>query len=166
MALADDLKNLLKTQGPLTAPEALGSPLAAMAGQWEVGGPHLDALKAQGFSFESQKVISRLVLGGRYLETEFSAKTAEGPYAGIAILGYDTVTGQYIETWNDSLGYHIALASKNFEVSRGALTISHEYEGKKYRSEYRSVTTAEWQYRLYQDGVAAPVKEAHFTRQM
>lgn len=161
----DEAKLLFESQGVLSAAEALGGPLAAMAGDWSVQGDGVEALAAAGVEVRDENVQSKLVLGGRYLETHYSASIADSQYSLVSILGFDTSTGTYVETVSDSLGNHFGFATSDFEVSNRGVALTHEFEGKNYVSEYRVLNTNQVAYRLVEVGKSQPLKAAVFERQ-
>jgi hypothetical protein len=45
----------------------------------------------------------KMLLGGRYLQQEFSGEMMGSPYNGIGFTGYDNHTRKYVSTWMDSM---------------------------------------------------------------
>lgn len=77
--------------------------LAEMAGTWNVKSrwwidPAAPPMESTGTSEQ------RMVLGGRFLEQNFSGEMMGGPFSGIGFVGYDNHTKKYISTWMDTMG--------------------------------------------------------------
>lgn len=126
--------------------QELGTPgephklLARMAGSWdakvkswmEPGNPPTES-KAH--------CESRMVLGGRFLQEEFTGDMMGMPFTGMGSAGYDNHTEKYVSTWMDSMGTAILF----FEGTAGAdgKTItqeSHYDDPFKGPMKWRSVT--------------------------
>jgi hypothetical protein len=92
----------------LATPGAPHKLLARMAGSWRMKGscrmePGGDLIDHTGGSEQ------RMVLGGRFLQQDFTGEMMGTPFTGIGFTGYDNHTGKYVSTWLDSFGtgiYH------------------------------------------------------------
>jgi hypothetical protein len=45
-----------------------------------------------------------MLLGGRFLQQEFTGEMMGSPFTGIGFTGYDNHTKRYVSTWMDSMG--------------------------------------------------------------
>lgn len=77
--------------------------LAEMAGSWSVKSrwwidPATPPMESTGTSEQ------KMVLGGRFLEQDFSGQMMEGPFSGIGFVGYDNHTKKFVSTWMDTMG--------------------------------------------------------------
>ncbi|MCG8423090.1 MAG: DUF1579 domain-containing protein [Proteobacteria bacterium] len=45
-----------------------------------------------------------MILGGRFLQSSYEGQTPWGPFAGMAIDGYDRIRNKYTGVWMDSMG--------------------------------------------------------------
>ena len=52
----------------------------------------------------SGTVEMKSVLGGRFLQQEFTGNMMGQPYSGIGTTGYDNLRKKYVSTWIDSMG--------------------------------------------------------------
>ncbi len=76
---------------------------ASLAGAWtttakewmEPGKPPMES---------SGTVEMKSVLGGRFLQQEFTGNMMGQPYSGIGTTGYDNLRKKYVSTWMDSMG--------------------------------------------------------------
>jgi hypothetical protein len=76
---------------------------ASLAGAWtttakewmEPGKPPMES---------SGTVEMKSVLGGRFLQQEFTGNMMGQPYSGIGTTGYDNLRKKYVSTWIDSMG--------------------------------------------------------------
>ena len=57
------------------------------------------------------EMVSRLILGGRYLYSEYNATFMGKPFKGIGITGFDRFKKQYVSIWMDDMStaiYHLS----------------------------------------------------------
>ena len=75
--------------------------LAEMAGTWDATVTMWPAAGAPPIT-SNGTAVDKLVLGGRYLQEEFSGTMMGGPFSGLGYTGYDNVAKQYVGTWMDT----------------------------------------------------------------
>jgi len=46
----------------------------------------------------------KMILGGRFLQEDFTGDMMGGTFTGMGITGYDNHSGKYVSTWIDSMG--------------------------------------------------------------
>jgi hypothetical protein len=69
---------------------------------------------------------SKLVLGGRYLQTEMHGKFMGQDYEGMGYDGYDNALGEYVSTWMDNMGTGIMFIKGKMDPATKVVS----YEGK------------------------------------
>lgn len=70
---------------------------------------------------------SRMILGGRYLESKFSATMMGMPYEGRGLMGYDNGKQKYVGTWFDSMGTGVMYYEGEYDAQKKALVCRGEY---------------------------------------
>lgn len=97
-----DMQAAMDTYEKLAIPGAPHRMLAAMSGRWnasirswmEPGGP---VTESSGTSEQ------KMILGGRFLQQDFTSEVMGSPFDGMGITGYDNHTRKYVSTWMDSM---------------------------------------------------------------
>jgi hypothetical protein len=102
-------ENKMDAQAMMDVYTKLGTPgtphkvLASMAGSW--------ITKTKGWMepdkppMESKGTCEqKMLLGGRFLQQEYSGDMMGSPFTGIGVTGYDNHTKKYVSTWMDSMG--------------------------------------------------------------
>jgi len=97
-----DMQAAMDTYEKLAIPSAPHRMLAAMSGRWnasirswmEPGGP---VTESSGTSEQ------KMILGGRFLQQDFTSEVMGSPFDGMGITGYDNHTRKYVSTWMDSM---------------------------------------------------------------
>lgn len=84
------------------APGAEHERLKPMAGEWTAElklflEPGADPMVSKG------TMKSQLVLGGRFLRSDYAGETFGKPFAGQGLMGYDKAKKRYVNTWVDSM---------------------------------------------------------------
>jgi hypothetical protein len=64
----------------------------------------------------------RMILGGRYLQTEQRGEFSGMPFEGIGLLAYDNVTQKYYSTWIDSMSTGLAFSTGSYDPMKRAYT--------------------------------------------
>lgn len=77
--------------------------LARRVGTWQAEGtfwmePGSDPVRSLG------TMTNRMVLGGRFLQSEYEATFMEKPFSGFGLEGYDVAQQKHIGMWVDSMG--------------------------------------------------------------
>lgn len=152
------------------APHAL---LAGLEGSWishsrgwmEPGQPPMEG---------SGTCEQKMILGGRYLQQEYTGEMMGETFHGINLVGYDNHTGKFVSVWLDSMSTGIY----SFEGSAGkdgkSITQDCHYDDPvKGPTTWRSVTrfvdsrTLEYEMYLIPDGgVPEKVSETTLTRKV
>jgi hypothetical protein len=135
-----DMQEMMETYRRLGTPGAEHKMMEKMAGRWEAKvrswmEPDNPPMESTGIS------ESKLVLGGRFLQQEFTGDMMGTLFTGIGFMGYDNHTKKWISTWMDSMGTAIMF----FEGTDGAdgktITQESSYDDPfKGPMKWRSVT--------------------------
>ena len=86
----------------LGTPGAPHKVLASMVGSWITKikswtEPDKPPMESTGTSEQ------KMVLGGRFLQQDFTGEMMGSPFTGIGVTGYDNHTKKYVSTWIDSM---------------------------------------------------------------
>jgi hypothetical protein len=124
----------------LATPGAPHKLLASMTGIWttrtkswcEPGKPPMES---------TGTCEQKMLLGGRYLQQEFSGEMMGSPFAGIGVTGYDNHTKKYVSTWMDSMSTGIFLFEGTASADGKTITqASKNDDPVQGPMEWRSVT--------------------------
>jgi hypothetical protein len=114
--------------------------LARMAGSWitkarfwtEPGKPPAESLGT---------CEQKMILGGRFLQQDFTGDMMGSRFTGVGFTGYDNHTGKYISTWMDSMGTGILFFEGIADADGKTITReSHHVDPVKGPMAWRSVT--------------------------
>lgn len=136
-----DMQAVMDVYTKLGTPGAPHKMLASIAGSWNTKikswmEPDKPAMESTGTCEQ------KMLLGGRFLQQEFTGEMMGSTFTGIGVTGYDNHTKKYVSTWIDSMGTAILF----FEGTAGA-------DGKTITQESR-----------YDDPVKGPMKWRSVTR--
>ena len=83
-----------------------------------------------------------MILGGRFLQQEFSGEMMGSPFEGFGIMGYDNHTKKYVSTWVDTMGTAILYFEGTAGPDGKSITQTARYDDPvQGPMEWRSVTT-------------------------
>lgn len=85
------------------APGAHHKHLEALTGRWMIDGQLTPAPGADPVNFRGG-VMAEMILGGRFLKTEYKADLMGQAMLGFGLEGYDNVTGKHQGVWADTMG--------------------------------------------------------------
>jgi Protein of unknown function (DUF1579) len=110
-----DMQAMMEIYMKLGTPGPQHKVLAGMTGSWSTKTsscmePGKPAMESTGTSEQ------KMILGGRFLQQEFTGEMMGSPFHGIGITGYDNHKKKYVSTWMDSMGTGILY----FEGTAGA----------------------------------------------
>jgi hypothetical protein len=75
-----------------------------MEGNWDaevkywMGGPGAPPTVSKG------KATMKMILGGRFLQQDYSGNMMNMPFTGLGITGYDNMNKKYVSFWIDNMG--------------------------------------------------------------
>ncbi|RJQ54879.1 MAG: DUF1579 domain-containing protein [Nitrospiraceae bacterium] len=110
-----DVQEMMEVYRKLAIPGAPHKSLAGLAGTWTTitrAWMEPDKPPMEGTGTCEQKML----LGGRYLQQEYTGEMMGDTFTGINIIGYDNYTGKYVSVWIDSMSTGIYC----FEGTAGA----------------------------------------------
>jgi hypothetical protein len=131
------MMEVYKKLGTPGAPHKL---LASLAGSWtgKVKSwcePSESPMESTGNSEQ------KMILGGRFLQHEFSGEMMGNPFTGIGFAGYDNHTKKYVSTWMDSMGTAILVFEGSASADGKTITQEARYDDPiKGPMKWRSVT--------------------------
>jgi hypothetical protein len=115
--------------------------LEALAGDWKADvkmwmGPG-EPEKSQGSS------KNEMIMGGRFLKSEFSGNMMGRPFKGCSLNGYDNAKGKFIGLWIDDMSTGYMASEGSCDASGKVLTLTSEFECpiRKQHVKMRMVTT-------------------------
>jgi len=76
--------------------------LAGRAGSWSTKSRHWMEPDEPPMEFAGS-CERKMILGGRFLQEEFSGEMMGSPFTGISVIGYDNQSKKYVSTWMDSM---------------------------------------------------------------
>lgn len=94
--------------------------LSEMAGNWNYSMKWWNAPNAKP---EESKGTSKakMILGGRFLQQEVSAKVMGQPFTGMGITGYDSFRNEYQSMWIDTMSTHMMTSAGSFDANAKTL---------------------------------------------
>jgi hypothetical protein len=146
MAKEKQQQEIMDTQVMMEVYRKLGTPgpqhrlLAGMAGSWttktsacmEPGKPPVESAGTS-----EQKTI----LGGRFLQQEFTGEMMGGTFNGIGVTGYDNHTKKYVSTWMDTMSTAILFFQGTASADGKTITQEARYDDPiKGPVTWRSIT--------------------------
>jgi hypothetical protein len=146
MAKEEKQKGKMDTEATTDVYKELGTPgaphkvLARMAGSWNTktkGWMEPDKPPMESAGTCEQKML----LGGRFLQQEYTGEMMGSPFTGIGITGYDNHTKKYVSTWMDSMGTSIFFFEGTASADGKTITQEARYDDPlKGPMKWRSVT--------------------------
>lgn len=92
------------------------------------------------------KSVNTMIMGGRFLETEFTGDMMGFPFTGKGLMGYDNNRGLFVNMWIDSMTTGFGIAKGNLDESGTAITFIGEMDepttgelGKAYKQVFRLI---------------------------
>jgi hypothetical protein len=157
--------------------QKLGTPgephrmLATMAGKWDArvkSWPAPDRPPMESSGVCEQK----MVLGGRFLQQDFTGDMMGTTFTGIGFTGYDNHSGKYLSTWMDSMGTGILFFKGTSSADGKTITQENRHNDPvrgpmTWRSVTRIVDNNTWvfeMYSIYEKGAVEKGMEITYTR--
>jgi hypothetical protein len=97
--------------------------LEALVGAWDtevktwMNGPDSEAMVSKGTS------ETKFVLGGRYVQEEFTSVMMNQPFSGVGFTGYDNFNKKYVGFWIDNMSTGMATMNGSVDKSGSAFTM-------------------------------------------
>ncbi len=135
-----DMQAMMEVYQKLGTPGAPHKLLAGIAGSWNTKikswmEPDKPPMESKGTCEQ------KMVLGGRFLQQDFTGEMMGSTFTGIGVTGYDNHTKKYVSTWMDSMGTAILFFEGTASADGKAITQECRYDDPiKGPMKWRSVT--------------------------
>jgi len=88
-------------------------------------------------------VTKKMILGGRFLQEDYSGMTPDGPFTGMGLTGYDNMQGKYIGMWVDTMMTSMMTSTGTCDASGKTFTFTGDYDDPLdgLRKKMRTVVT-------------------------
>lgn len=122
-----DMQAMTEVCQRLATPGAPHKLLAHMAGSWNTrtkcwSEPDKPPMESTGTCQQ------RMLLGGRFLQQEFTGEMMGSPFTGIGLAGYDNHTRKHVSTWMDSMGTGIHFFEGTASADGKIITQTSRYD--------------------------------------
>lgn len=155
----------------LAGPSEKHKVLAQLVGSWDA---HSKAFMRPGQPpLESHGTAeTRLILGGRFLQEDYSNTFANTPFQGHGLTGYDLLKQKYVNVWVDNLGSWLTLSEGSLDPSGKVLTLTGEMpdpqtgKGRPTKTVTRIESADRHVFEIYDhvDGKDVKIMEVTYTR--
>jgi Protein of unknown function (DUF1579) len=135
-----DTQEMMEVYKKLGTPGSPHKMLGRMAGSWIAKikswmEPNKPPMESTGTSEQ------KMLLGGRFLQQEFTGDMMGSPFSGIGVAGYDNHTKKYVTTWIDSMGTAILFFEGSASADGKTITQESHYDDPvKGPMKWRSIT--------------------------
>jgi hypothetical protein len=121
-----DMQAVMEAYAKLATPGEPHKQLTSLAGSWttqtkewmEPGKPPTES---------TGSVEMKMVLGGRFLQQEFSGEMMGHPYSGIGISAYDNLLKRYVSTWIDTMGTGVFVMDGTASADGKTITLKGQH---------------------------------------
>jgi len=100
---APDMEEMMKKMEAAASPGPAHKALDALAGNWEITSKWYMAPDAPPMESKGS-CKSSWILGGRFLQDDFTGEFMGKPMKGLGLTGYDNVKKKYVGLWIDDMG--------------------------------------------------------------
>lgn len=157
----------------LTVPNENHALFKDMVGKWKTDSKFW--MEANAKPEESKGTqTSKLIMEGRFLQSEFKGTAMGKPFTGMGLLGYDSVRQEYQSVWLDSMNTAMMVSNGTYETATKTLKESGTGscpmtgdKNKAYRGEWRFLDKSHYTYSLFThgtDGKEFKTMEITFTK--
>jgi hypothetical protein len=112
-------ENMMKAMMPGPEHELLKQ----MAGKWTCD-VKFKMAPDQPENTSSGTSVDEMVLGGRFLKSDFSGEFMGQPFHGMGLTGYDTVKKQYVATWMDETSTGMMMMTGSADAAGKVMTMT------------------------------------------
>lgn len=136
-----DTQEMMEVYNRLATPGAPHKQLERMAGSWNTSfkvwmEPDQPPSESKGTS------ECKMILGGRFLQQDFSGEMMGSPFYGMGVVGYDNHTQKYVSTWMDTMGTAIMYFEGTASADWNSIIQTASYDDPvQGPMKFRSVTT-------------------------
>jgi len=116
-------EEMMKRWQEATTPGEAHKKLEAMVGTWDaevkiwMNGPSGEPTVSKGTS------ENKFVLGGRYIEQDFTSEMMNQPFSGVGYTGYDNFNKKYVGFWIDNMSTAMSTMDGNADKSGKTFTM-------------------------------------------
>jgi hypothetical protein len=166
-----DTQAMMEVYAKLATPAEPHKMLANLAGSWITKtrawmDPDKPPMESTGTCEQ------KMLLGGRFLQQEFTGDMMGSPFTGIGVTGYDNHTKKYVSTWIDSMGTAILFFEGTGSADGRTITQEGRYDDPfkgptKWRSVTRIVDDNTWVFEMFgteKKGKEEKMMEVTYTR--
>jgi hypothetical protein len=122
-----DPQAMMETYAKLAMPGEPHKLFASLAGSWttktkswmEPGKPPMESTGSSEM---------KILLGGRFLQQDFTGDMMGQPYSGIGISAYDNLRKRYVSTWIDTMGTGIFVMEGTASADGKTITLKGQHE--------------------------------------
>jgi hypothetical protein len=105
-------------------PSAMHKIMAASEGRWTAEIVFWMSPGAEPTPPSKVTVINKMILGGRYLQSEYKGKMSGMDFDGKGIMGYDNASGKFVNSWIDNMGTGIMYVSGEYDEKSKSIVMS------------------------------------------
>lgn len=98
-----DFQTVMEVWQKLATPGKPHELLANRVGSWSTKSRHWMEPDKPPMEFRGS-CERKMILGGRFLQEEFSGEMMGTPFTGIGVIGYDNHRKKYVSNWMDTMG--------------------------------------------------------------
>ncbi len=98
--------------------------LAAIGGEWDADASWFVTGDPDDPVISIGEQTNRMILGGRYLTTHYTADLMGQPFEGHGVLAYDKINQTYVATWIDSTSTMILIMVGEYDEDSKSLTLT------------------------------------------
>jgi hypothetical protein len=148
-----DVQAMMEVYQKLGIPGAPHKLLASMAGSWNTKlkswtEPNKPPMESTG------SCEQKMVLGGRFLQQEFTGDMMGNTFTGMGFTGYDNHAKKYVSTWMDSSGTGILFFEGTASADGKTITQENHHDDPirgpmKWRSVTKIVNDNTWVFEMY-----------------
>ncbi|MFQ5720759.1 MAG: DUF1579 domain-containing protein [Acidobacteriota bacterium] len=124
----DAMKQAMAAMMAAAEPNDHHAELARMAGTWKAVGKFFNPMAPDAPPQESEgKATNTMILGGRFLTTEFQGSFMDMAFSGFGIEGYDNLRKAHVQSWVDSMGTMMLTAEGHCNADHSVRTMVSEF---------------------------------------
>jgi hypothetical protein len=68
--------------------------------------------------------VNKMIMGGRYQQTNFKGSFGGYPFEGVSTLGYDNAKKKWVSTWMDNMGTGVMVTEGTYDASTKTINFS------------------------------------------
>lgn len=138
-----DQETAMKAWQEYMTPGDMHKMLANADGEWDCEitmwmKPDADPVKSTG------TCVNKMILGGRYQQSDFSGDFMGNPMEGMGILGYDNAKKIFISTWVDNMGTGIMKLEGPWDDQTKTMTLTGKELDPMQGKEIEMKETVTW----------------------